>query len=703
MFYFLLRARPVRRPQLESLEDRIVPSLIPDGWLIATTSPSGFVASNQWSSLASFPTGVVAVDPSTGEQAVVAARSGGLLSLPNSIAIADGKLYVADRLVFGPGGGGVIAVDPSDGSQSLIAPPGDLHHIHSPTAIAFLNDSLYVASSANDAGTVLPNLVQVNLRTLAQTEISYGGIFSAPVGLVTVPSDPNDLYVADATAGGSGTGEIFEVNVITGEQKGITQGNLLDFPTGIAQELDSNSGLPTGNLLVVNGGDGSVIRVSPDGSQSPLSSFGAGSGVSSVVVGPGSYGPGTIFVGAIAHGTTSASLFAVDPRTGAQTVLSSGGGLSLVDGLAFSSDGSTLYVGTSPSPSSTPIDTTAKIGIIGVDPMTGAQTIVSVRPPGLFGLPLDVCEGPAPQDYLYVADLTAFDTGAIIRIDPSDGSQILLATGGYLHSPNSITFINGYLYVANPGDSSGGFHNIVRIDPNNLDINSNQTLITDGSGLADFFTNPTGLAPVVGDPNSVYVGDEPGNVGGSLPGQMWKVNLQTGEQSRFGPLFPTSGFEAHPDRIAVDPTTGNLYVAAIGGDGTAGSLVLVSPDSLTQISAHDKFIGNNGITVSPDGTTVYIATIASEGVPAGRILSVALADPTGTQNIVTEGNNLSLTASLRVFQINGGQGSPPPSGRAPFVPFVSDTAMLTMAVDSFFSDYGWMLTSRDRQGTLGLV
>jgi sugar lactone lactonase YvrE len=369
-------------------------------------------------------------------------------------------------------------------------------------------------------------------------------------------------------------------------------------------------------------------------------------------------------VAAIANGTATAKIFAVDPRTGNQTVVSSGGDLSFVAGLAFSTDGNTLYAGTSPSPSATPIDGSAKIGIIAVDPIIGSQTTVTARPPGLFSLPLEVVEGPAPQDYLYVADLTAFNTGAVIRIDPSDGSQTLLATGGFLNAPNSITFVNGYIYVADTGDSSGYTHDIVRIDPNNLDLASNQTLITDGIGLGDFFTNPTGIAPVIGDPSSIYVNDEPGNVGGSSAGQVWKINVQTGEQSRFGPMFPVLGVKAHPDRIAVDPTTGNLYAITIGEFGNAGSLLLVGPDSFTEISSQDKFIGDNGIAVRPDGLMIYVPTIASFGSAVARILSVDLTDPTGTQSVVTEGSYLSLVAGLRVFQENGGGGRPP-SPRGP--------------------------------------
>jgi hypothetical protein len=263
---------------------------------------------------------------------------------------------------------------------------------------------------------------------------------------------------------------------------------------------------------------------------------------------------------------------------------------------------------------------------------------------------------------LYVADLTAFDTGAVIRIDPSDGSQTLLATGGYIYGPNSIAFLNGFIYVADTGDSSGFTHNLVRIDPNNPDLSTNQTLITDGSRMGDGFTNPVGLAPVLGDPNSLYVGDEPGNVRGSFSGQVWKVNLLTQAQSRFGPQFPTTGAEAHPDRIAVDPTTGNLYASTIGEFGTDGSIVRVDADSLTAISAHDKFVGNNGIRVSPDGTTIYVPTIATS--VSARILAVSLLDPTGVQSILAEGGNLSLVAGLWVFQESGAGASARPSGPA---------------------------------------
>ena len=62
-----------------------------------------------------------------------------------------------------------------------------------------------------------------------------------------------------------------------------------------------------------------------------------------------------------------------------------------------------------------------------------------------------------------------------------------------------------------------------------------------------------------------------------------------------------------------------------------------------------------GIAVTPDGTAIYIATIAN-GSRNARILSIDPADATGIQRVVTEGIDLSLVAGLRVFEASGGSG-----------------------------------------------
>jgi len=147
----------------------------------------------------------------------------------------------------------------------------------------------------------------------------------------------------------------------------------------------------------------------------------------------------------------------------------------------------TILVMTSPDPVNNP---TAPAGIVAVSPKTGAQSILSSG--GLFAFPTDIRE--APDDTLYVADQNAMTSGAIIAVDPSSGVQTLIASGGYLAYPQAIqTLANGHLVVAS-GPLSVGSNappNLVEIDPNT----GEQTLITQG-GILVF---PNGLQPGPGD------------------------------------------------------------------------------------------------------------------------------------------------------------------------------------------------------------
>ena len=99
--------------------------------------------------------------------------------------------------------------------------------------------------------------------------------------------------------------------------------------------------------------------------------------------------------------------------------------------------------------------------IVAVDPHTGAQSRISSG--GLFSLPTYLALAPNRQ--LFVSDLTALGTGAILRIDADTGHQDVVASGGFINGPNVLAFINGFLYVADKyeglviiGDGSGKSH-----------------------------------------------------------------------------------------------------------------------------------------------------------------------------------------------------------------------------------------------------
>src|SRR2546428_13972399 len=81
--------RPVCHPQLEQLDDRVVPS-IADGTILVATFPSSFSFQDQSSS----PVGIVGVNPSTGAQALIS--TGGMFSEPTHIAESPNpQLYVS--------------------------------------------------------------------------------------------------------------------------------------------------------------------------------------------------------------------------------------------------------------------------------------------------------------------------------------------------------------------------------------------------------------------------------------------------------------------------------------------------------------------------------------------------------------------------------------------------------------------------------
>src|SRR5438132_14226473 len=100
-----------RRPLLENLEDRVLPS-IADGTILVATGPSSFSSQNQ----SSFPIGLIGVNPSTGAQSQVS--TGGLFTLPTYTAEAPNQeLYVTDLQAFGTGA--IIAVDSNTGAHQL--------------------------------------------------------------------------------------------------------------------------------------------------------------------------------------------------------------------------------------------------------------------------------------------------------------------------------------------------------------------------------------------------------------------------------------------------------------------------------------------------------------------------------------------------------------------------------------------------------
>jgi hypothetical protein len=280
--------------------------------------------------------------------------------------------------------------------------------------------------------------------TGTQTTVSSGGSFVNPTDIAIAAN--GDLFVVDTDAFGGpcpgGCGGIIRVNPLTGAQTTVSSGGSFDHPEGIA--IAAN-----GDLFVVDAeafGGGAVIRVNPlTGAQTTVSSGGSfvfperiaiAANGDLIVVDPEAFG------GPCPGGC--GGVIRVDPVTGAQTTVSSGGSFSDPVGVAIAPNGDILVVdsGAFGGPG----------GIIRVDPVTGAQTTVSSA--GSFFTPAGIAIA-ANGDFL-VADADAFGgpcpngCGGVIRVDPVTGAQTTVSSGGSFFDPVGIAIVPAAAAVPEP-------------------------------------------------------------------------------------------------------------------------------------------------------------------------------------------------------------------------------------------------------------
>src|SRR5262249_2388462 len=120
--------------------------------------------------------------------------------------------------------------------------------------------------------------------------------------------------------------------------------------------------------------------------------------------------------------------------------------------------------------------------IIRVNPMTGAQTLVSSG--GFFANPNYLALEATGN--LVVADSDAFPLsgcntgcGAVIRVDPVTGAQTVVSSGGFFVNPVGIALeADGNILVGDP-DALGGGGAIIRVNP----ATGAQTVISSGGAF----------------------------------------------------------------------------------------------------------------------------------------------------------------------------------------------------------------------------
>ncbi len=203
--------------------------------------------------------------------------------------------------------------------------------------------------------------------TGALTVFSSGGLLTS-IGAMAYDPSTNALIVANYDLN-TNTGSLIRISLATGTQTTLTSGQYLNLVEGIAV-------MPNGHYLVSSYSNQSpftsqIVAVDPTtGAQTPIGGSIAGE-VDDMAVSS----TGKIYLSHLVSFSPSfvSEILGLDPTNGTTTVISNGGDLVYLSGLTVQADGSLVAAvqvppsGGGPSPGQ----------LVKVDPNTGAQTIIT--------------------------------------------------------------------------------------------------------------------------------------------------------------------------------------------------------------------------------------------------------------------------------------------------------------------------------------
>lgn len=282
------------------------------------------------------------------------------------------------------------------------------------------------------------------------------------------------------------------------------------------------------------------------------------------------------------------ALFRVDPVTGMQTTISSGGYFDAPSGVVMDRAGA-IYVADHRS--------TGDDLILRIDPATGSQTIVSQG--GLLTDPHRLAIDGAGQ--LLVVDQRAFDSGAIFRIDPLTGHQSVVSSGGLFQAPLGIAVgPDGMIYVTDH-EAFGNAGGVIAVDP----VTGAQTEVVSAGGFSD----PMDLA--FESSGDLIVTDAQTGI--------FRVDMDLGTHS----LLASGGDLYRPFGVDID-ADGMIFVVDHGALGGTGAIFSVDPitGSISTVSSGGSFQFPLGIAVVPqvvpEPTSIALLAAGTLTLVAGR-------------------------------------------------------------------------------------
>ena len=426
-----------------------------------------------------------------------------------------------------------------------------------------------------------------------EQDVSVSGTVNAvPAPAITVST--NSLNLGTTTAGTAGTAQSYTVS-----GSNLTTALTITAPAGVQISDDNGSTFHT--TLSLTPTNGSVARTPIEARISAAAAVGLLSGK----------------ISNTSSGATEQDVSISGTVNAATTTLTDG----------------TILVATSPSSSHAPA------GVIGVNPTSGGQFVVSTG--GMFSQPMHITEDPS-GNVLYVSDLTATGAGAIIEVNLNNNDQqSLVAKGQYIDAPTGIVYISGHIYVVDEGNGSSVAPNVVDITPSN----GKQNLLTSGGSL----DKPVGVARA--NAPDLFILDEDAFGTGAL----FQLNVNTGALTVFS---KGGGLFNNPIDLAIDQN-GNLIVT-----NQNGSVVEVdrATGAATLLNAQTFGPGITSGTINHTSGIIYLGAM-KVGSSAGQIFSF---DPSnGNHGSLSQGDNLDRVEGVYIYITPGGGAAAAPNGSSP--------------------------------------
>ncbi|MBD0283210.1 MAG: PKD domain-containing protein [Thermoleophilaceae bacterium] len=335
-----------------------------------------------------------------------------------------------------------------------------------------------------------------------------------PAASKAAPDDPYLVYVVnrEVTKGQSWWPVLVRGDASTGALTEVSrngpQGNLFVHPYDLAAEHD-------GSLVVVDMGrfasddaspDGAVIRVDPTtGAQTAVSSGGELVDPAGVAVAP----DGALYVLENVGRRGEPAVIRVDPHSGAQSTVAEGGELCYPFGIALEADGDILVTdygdhGVAGRPV---VDCPRDAGcLIRIDREGGRQTVVSQG--GLFGKPFGLAVESSGR-ILVANEVNAL--AAVMAIDPVTGAQAAVTPNDLrdlFRLPERIAIAPDGDLLVSDFELEDRFGGIVRVAPG-----GGQSIAWQG----ELFSNPLGVAVVVNRPPTAALSASSPLVAGGQP------------------------------------------------------------------------------------------------------------------------------------------------------------------------------------------